>query len=95
MKAKEILYRRAREKWGDNAQLFMLEEECLELALATKHFQRRRENSFLKLIDEMADVEIMLEQIKTILLVVKDKYVFRTAKRKKLKRLKERLDGDK
>ena len=95
MKSRDILYKRALDKWGGEAQLNMLEEECIELALATRHFQRRREGSFLKLMDEMADVEIMIEQIKMVLLLGTDKYVFRTAKRKKLKRLKERLDNEK
>lgn len=89
---KKTLYLKAIEKWGDELQLNLLEEECLELALAVRHYQRRRTDSPANLIEEMADVEIMLEQAKILLLIGTDKYAFRTAKRKKLKRLKERLE---
>jgi len=88
---KKELYQKAIDKWGSELQLNMLEEECLELVLAIKNYQRRKENSFLDLIEEMADVEIMIEQIKVLLLFGTDKYVFRTTKRKKLKKLRKML----
>ena len=79
-------------KWGMNAQLDMLNEECLECALAVNNYKRRKKDSFTKLLEEMADVEIMLEQIKHILCIGGDKFEFRTQKAKKIKRLKERLN---
>lgn len=50
--------------YGFDKQLEKLEEECLELALAIKHKDRPSSNDFKNLIEEMADVENLLEQIK-------------------------------
>lgn len=88
---KKEIYERAINKWGTELQLDMLAEECIECALAVHRYKRRKESSFTDLLAEMADVEIMLEQIKTILCVGLDKYEFRTQKTKKIKRLKERI----
>ena len=58
------LYRRADKLWGPKAQLAMLMEECMELALAIRKFQRNPESTaYANLCDEFADVRIMMEQI--------------------------------
>ena len=48
--------------YGLEAQLCQLMEECCELAVECNHAIRKR--VLEKLVEELADVEIMLEQIK-------------------------------
>lgn len=91
MTNRQALYKKAINKWSSVFQLDMLGEECLELAIAINHYKRKRKHSFTQLMEEMADVEILLEQIKVLLCYGTDKYAFRTAKIQKLKRLRERL----
>ena len=53
------------DKWGVDAQKEMIEEECIELALALKKLRRKRGDMGLKManvIDEIADVKIMIQQ---------------------------------
>lgn len=60
---------KAIEKWGINSQFDMLQEECMELAMAI-HKYRTRDSSvenLRKIYDELADVLIMSEQAKRIL----------------------------
>jgi NTP pyrophosphatase (non-canonical NTP hydrolase) len=61
--------RAAIDKWGVDAQVEMVEEECIELALAI-HKLRRKRGDFVEktnaVIDEIADAIIMLEQAKLI-----------------------------
>lgn len=56
-------------KWGVDDQLFMLQEECMELAMAIHKFYRRdlSDEHKAKIEDEFADVLIMSEQAKLIL----------------------------
>ena len=50
-------------KWGSDAQLEMVKEECMELALAIQKYQRGFSQERLdNLIDEIADVNIMIAQ---------------------------------
>jgi NTP pyrophosphatase (non-canonical NTP hydrolase) len=66
MKEEEI-YLKALEKWGALAQMEMAQEEATELALAIrKQVRNNNEESFKNLVDEIADVEIMIEQLKII-----------------------------
>jgi len=90
MKEKEIL-QQVMSKWGKQEQLFMLIEESAELISAINRYVRRRDNSFLELLEEMADVEILLEQVKMLLCIGLDKYQFTKIKRAKLRRLGKRL----
>ena len=92
MKKKDI-YAEAIKKWSIKIQLEMLAEESLELALAVRHFQRGRINSLDCLVEEMVDVEIMLEQIKSQTCGNLSGNSFYAIKRKKLKRLRERIDN--
>lgn len=80
------------ETWGEKSQLEMLQEESTELALAARKFIRDPNNEkFKDLASEIADVEIMIKQIKimfpTINNIVEEQKVF------KLKRLNDRLDN--
>lgn len=62
---KDIMLK-AIQKWGNHAQLLMLLEEMSELQKEIlKNINRGRDN-LNELIDEAADVEIMMEQFKTI-----------------------------
>lgn len=52
-------------KWGVDAQLELIEEECLELALALQKLKRKRgdpKEKIRNVIDEIADVKIMIRQ---------------------------------
>lgn len=64
---KQDLYKRTIEKWGQRAQLEMAQEEATELALAIRKLIRRNDSKrFIDLCGEIADVEIMIEQLKTM-----------------------------
>jgi len=61
------LYQKALEKWGIELQLNMMIEECAELIQAIIHLKRKASPSNLKkVIEEIADVEIMIGQMKEI-----------------------------
>ena len=87
---KEILTL-ALKKWKLQDQLFMLIEESAELISAVNRYVRRRENSFPEMLEEMADVEILIEQIKISLCYGTDKNRFNSIKAQKIKRLVARL----
>ncbi len=56
--------------WGKPSQLGMLVEECAELIVAVSHCgrdQRDKQASLDELVGEVADVEIMLEQVVRVL----------------------------
>ena len=59
----EELYKMAIRKFGAEAQERQAVEECAELIIAISHKQRGREHN---IEEEIADVEIMLEQLKII-----------------------------
>ena len=64
LKIREEAYKKAIHKWGAKAQLEMAQEEATELALAVrKHIRKNDDVSFSNLVEEIADVEIMIEQI--------------------------------
>jgi len=56
------LYRKTLEKWGEDAQYDQAVEECAELIIALKHFRRGKIDA-QKVIDELADVTLMLGQL--------------------------------
>ena len=60
------LYKEALEKWGEEAQIDMLNEECGELITAVAQFKRGR-TSHHAVMTELADVFIMVEQIATMM----------------------------
>ena len=61
----EELFKKAIEKWGEVAQTEMLMEESIELALAVRKYLRNKDAlSLVQLGEEIADVEIMISQIK-------------------------------
>ncbi len=62
------LYRKILNKWGLDAQLGMLQEECAECIVAVNKFFRngKRELEVANLTEEMADVQNMINQLKCI-----------------------------
>lgn len=89
------LYKKAIEKWGVSLQLVMLMEESAELIQATSKVLRKgdKENSvWRKLAEEIADVEIMIEQIKICAKLKEFAKLVEIEKHDKLLRLKEMLE---
>lgn len=80
------------EKWGLASQIAMLAEESSELTVACLHYLRTRKQSEAEqnLVEEIADVELMIDEIKFVLLL-EDKV--QAVREKKLKRLEEYLRG--
>lgn len=89
MSEKEVLnlYADALDKWGINAQVMMLFEECGELLSAIAKLDRGRVDKD-SVITELADVSIMVEQM--ALVFGYDDY--KKEKESKLERLKGRLE---
>lgn len=67
---KSELFKKAVSKWGIKAQVLMLSEECSELIHAIcKEFRRGGAilaNADANFYEEVADVEIMIEQIRSL-----------------------------
>lgn len=86
---KQVL-KKAIQTWGKQAQLLMVLEEMSELQKELlKNINRGKEN-IDEIIDETADVEIMLAQMK-IIYGIEDAVA--THIPEKLKRIKARLEG--
>ena len=88
------LYSLAIKKFGWQSQVEMIEEECLELALALQKLKRVGGRAisakrYGDVIDEIADVEIMIEQAHQLF----DPDEIEARKQFKLKRLEKRLDS--
>ena len=88
------LLKRTIETWGEKSQFEMAQEEATELALAVRKFIRRGDDkSFQDLAGEIADVEIMIEQMKIIEASLP--MAIQQIKFEKLKRLEKRIDSHK
>lgn len=59
------LYKKAIETWGKDAQTGVAIEELAELIVAIQHFRRGKADK-TAVLSEIADVEIMCEQLKLI-----------------------------
>lgn len=60
-----IIYSEAIRKWGENAQIDVMIEEAAELIVSLQHRKRGR-GSVAEILSEMADVDIMLGQMRVI-----------------------------
>lgn len=87
LEARQEVYCCAIEKYGEDAQLWMVIEEMSELAKEICKFQRGK-RSLADIADEIADVQIMLEQA-TMIFGVDD--LVREHRDAKVMRLKERV----
>jgi NTP pyrophosphatase (non-canonical NTP hydrolase) len=90
MDSKEEIFEKAIEVWGIRSQLEMAQEESTELALAIRKFIRQQnDEKFDDMIGEIADVEIMIEQLKLMFPGIQEKVD--PMKAFKINRLKERI----
>ncbi len=65
LELREEIYRQAIKKWKERSQLEMAQEECTELALAIRKYIRKADDfTYSNMVEEIADVEVMIEQIK-------------------------------
>ena len=81
-------YKEAISKWGEDAQINMLYEECGELLTAVARFRRGRMNH-QDVMTELADVSIMVEQLAAFYGTDR----FEAEKERKLERLKNKLES--
>lgn len=58
------IYERAVKVWGKDAQMLQVIEEMSELTKELLKNVNRKKNNISEIIEETADVEIMLEQLK-------------------------------
>lgn len=84
---KKELYSKVISKWGIDAQLWMVTEECSELLNAIAKYKRGRETQDA-ILKELADVSIMVEQIACYFCEAR----FNHFKEAKLQRLLERVE---
>lgn len=59
----ETVLKRAIRSYGQEAQMAVVQEECAELIVAISHFLRRRVDDKV-VIEEIADVQVMVNQMK-------------------------------
>ena len=87
------LYKKAVTKWGEESQILMAIEEMGELIQALSKYFRQPNKSFERRFDnieqEIADVSIMIEQLKCIF----SENTINQMIEKKLERLEARLNG--
>jgi len=84
------LYECAIEKWGADSQIELFIEECSEAIHAVQKCKRHGfadQKRYDNLIQELADLEIMLEQMRLIF----GEKTINDAKMKALKKLEDRL----
>ncbi len=86
MEIKE-LYKQALEKWGTAAQVTQAMEECGELIAALNQYFFRERLTRADLASEIADVELMCEQLRVI---IGGKTIDKE-KARKVKRLRKRV----
>lgn len=87
------IYDRALALWGHEAQIGMAIEECSELIKALCKYQRKQgdfDEAYEAVIEEIADVEIMLGQMKVLFDFDGSKVGL--VKREKLRRLERMID---
>ena len=84
------LLQQAIDKWGTDAQIEMIKEECLELALAIQKYSRvnvDKTERYDDIIDEIADVKIIIKLSEKLF----PKDLINERVDYKMNRLKERL----
>jgi NTP pyrophosphatase (non-canonical NTP hydrolase) len=82
--------KRALETWGEQAQMLMVVEEMSELMKEILKNINRKKNNIDEIIEETADVEIMLEQLKENYQIVEKVEAY---KKDKIKIIEQRLDN--
>lgn len=92
MNIPETILLQAIQKYGDRQQIAQVAEECLELALELHKLQNRepKPEQFDRIIDEIADVNIMIAQAN----IMFDREVIQQRIDFKLERLKQRIESN-
>lgn len=85
---KEDIYRQALEKWGADLQIVMVFEEMAELQKELSKNMRGKLNIY-NIAEEIADVEIMLEQMKLLFSIENDVEEWKKAKIERLAKRSE------
>lgn len=69
MTKEEDIFTASVKKWGLRSQILMLAEEASELSVACLHWLRKKKQCYAaaSLAEEMADCELMLDEIKLAL----------------------------
>ena len=83
---KEKLYQKITERWGASFQMDVLVEECAELIRVLQKFNHRNGDA-AAVIEELVDVEIMCEQMRTTF----DPVAIDALKKQKLERFQQCL----
>lgn len=83
------IYQATIARWGVDAQYDQAIEECAELIAALKHFKRGKISRH-EVIDELADVTLMLGQLRWMF----GEELVASAINRKLEKLKQLLDED-
>lgn len=81
--------KRALKTWGEEPQMLMVVEEMSELMKEVLKNINRKKDNIAEIIEETADVEIMLEQLK------ENYHIFEQVesyKKNKIKKIEERLN---
>lgn len=64
MKKNKEIFEECVKQWGIKAQMGMVVEECAELIQAISKVNREKPGSVDNLLEELADVELMVEQMR-------------------------------
>ena len=91
MKLDKMTCMKAIAKWGRTSQIDMLQEECAELIVAINKYKRNNVGTTEAVLEEIADVEIMIDQIKVLLEA--NELRVDVFKEKKIERLKDMLNA--
>ena len=96
-KEPQEIYKKAIETYGHMAQVGQTQEELSELNIELNRYRNSRRVDIAKIADEIADVEIMLEQVKMIFCTTHDSFREKVKDRKDYKnaRLERRLEETK
>jgi len=86
----KALMQKCLDTWGQESQLSMLQEECAELIVAVSKVLRGKTNAWQNLYEEIADVSLMIDQIKLIAPVASEK-IINEVRKVKLERLENIL----
>ena len=85
------MFEKARQKWGVGSQVNMLAEEASELSVASLHLNRAikdQTEAWEKFAEEVADVEIMIDEMKQYFPVLTGKVnLYRNLKLQRLSKL--------
>ena len=84
------IYKRALKTWGKEPQMLQVIEEMSELTKEILKNINRKKNNIDEIIEETADVEIMLEQLKENYQIVEKVEAY---KKDKIKIIEQRLDN--